>query len=95
MRGVAIYLFLVFLSLTACAPNISDIKQENYVGKRVQVLGEIDAEMEYGAKTAYVVNDDSGSIPILPKGKYQKGDQIKTQGILTKNAVLGFYIKES
>lgn len=86
-----ILIILLVIFMTACTSSISDIKNEDKIGKKVFISGTVEGSLKLGDISGYTLRDDSDSIFISSNNLPEKGTKKTIRGTLEKN-LLGFYI---
>ena len=92
-KTVIIFVLALFLFGCVAGQSINDIKTEQNVGKTVVVSGTVTDVTSIGGLSYYILEDDSGSIPVSSSRLPAKGDKITANGTLIKDTLVGYYIK--
>ena len=90
---IIIILIFSLLLLTACAQSISEVKDPQYVGKKVTVSGTVKTSFKLGSVSGYILEDKTGSISVSSEELPKEGAQKRVTGILIKDTIFGYYIK--
>ncbi len=95
MKKILIALLIIgLLVLTACtSQSIKDVKNEENVGKKVTVKGNVDSSFKIGELSGYVVNDGTDSISVSSDELPKEGTTVRVSGTLIKDSIFGYYIK--
>ncbi len=94
LLGILGVLMLLFV-LSGCAQSIVEIKDPAYVGKTVTVKGEVQASFKIGGLSGYTLKDDSGeTIGVSSTNLPDEGETVRAKGVLMKDTIFGYYIKE-
>jgi hypothetical protein len=90
-------LLTLILFITGCATqSIKDIKDADHVGTKVTVKGTVQNTIKIGSLSGYQLKDSNGdSIGVSSEKLPKEGDETIVRGILMKDTILGYYIKES
>ncbi len=89
---ISLLVLAVFIAGCA-ATSIKDVKNPDYVGKQVTVLGTVQNTIKIGALSGYTIKDATGSIGVSSTTLPAEGSNIRVTGILVKDTLLGYYIK--
>ena len=93
LRNVALVFLLLLLA--GCAQNIADIKNEDHIGKTVIVSGTVESVIKIGSLSAYTVKDSNGdTIGVSAERLPAEGDKVMVKGVLIKDTIFGYYIKQ-
>ena len=93
--GILGVLMLLFV-LSGCAQSIAEVKDPEYIGKTVVVKGKVQTSYKIGTLSGYIIKDDSGdSIGVSSSNLPEEGKTVRAKGILMKDTIFGYYIKES
>lgn len=80
--------------LTACTQSISEIKTPEFEGKTVVVKGVVENPIKLGKLSGYTLKDNNGdTIPISTQNLPAEGSTKTVKGVLTKELLIGYYIK--
>lgn len=95
MKNTTFIIFALTLLLFGCVAgqSIKDIKTEQNVGKTVVVSGTVTDVVSIGGLSYYVLQDDTGTIPVSASRLPAKGDKVTVNGTLIKDTLVGYYIK--
>jgi hypothetical protein len=89
--GINLVLALIFL--TGCIPRtIAEVKNEQYVGKTVMVIGTVGTTIKIGQLSGYTISDSTGNIGVKSDTLPVEGSKITVTGILAKDSIFGYYI---
>ncbi len=88
-----IFVLALFLFGCVAGQSINEVKTEQNVGKTVVVSGTVTDVVSIGGLSYYILEDDSGSIPVSSSRLPAKGDKITANGTLIKDTLVGYYIK--
>ena len=86
----------IFLILFAgCSTQkISEIKNDDFIGKEVKVKGVVQDTIKIGELSGYVIKDDAGdSISVSSKDLPTEGKEVIAKGTLKKALLIGYYIE--
>lgn len=90
---LGISLVLALILLTACTPKpISEIKNEQYIGKTVTVKGIVGISLKIGELSGYTVQDSTGEIKVKSSILPMEGSEVTVTGKLMKDTIFGYYI---
>jgi hypothetical protein len=85
----------LLIATTACSvKNIADVKTEENFGKTVTVQGTVESSFKIGSLSGYTVKDDTDTIGVSAQALPQEGAKVRVTGVLMKDTLLGYYIKE-
>lgn len=74
---------------------IREIKNEDYIGKKVSVRGTVESTLKIGQLSGYTLRDKNGDkIPVASDTLPKEGTTKTTSGILRRNILIGYYIEE-
>lgn len=94
MKKLIIILAVLTVLLTACTQPISEIKNDEHIGKTVQVHGIVQGSIKLGQLSAYSLKDESGqTIGVSSQRLPADGDEVTVKGVLLKDTIFGYYIK--
>jgi len=80
--------------LSGCASmKISDVRDDDNVGKKVTVTGIVETSTKLGSISGYTLKDDSGRIYVSSSKLPEEGRKVTASGIVMKDTLLGYYIK--
>ncbi len=89
-----ISLLVTTLFIFGCmATTIKDVKNSDYVGKKVTVSGTVQNTIKLGTLSGYTIKDETDSIGVSSQTLPEEGSKISVTGILIKDTILGYYIK--
>jgi RNase P/RNase MRP subunit p29 len=89
-----LFIILVLSLLVGCTQKISDIKNEEYVGKEVSIRGTVQGTIKLGKLSGYtLVDGDGNKIGVSSESLPAEGSTITVKGTLIKGPLLGYYIK--
>jgi hypothetical protein len=88
-----IFLPMAILLLFGCVQKISDIKNDESVGKEVKVKGVVESSIKIGTLSGYRV-DDGAEINVKSETLPRDGDEVVVKGVLMKDTLFGYYILE-
>jgi len=90
---LGISLVLVLTLLAGCVPKpISEIKNEQYVGKTVTVRGVVGISIKIGDLSGYTVSDGTDDIGVKSGTLPEEGTEVTVTGRLMKDTIFGYYI---
>jgi hypothetical protein len=90
---LGISLVLALILLAGCVPKpISEIKNEQYVGKTVTVRGVVGISIKIGDLSGYTVSDGTGDISVKSSTLPAEGSEVTVTGRLMKDTIFGYYI---
>lgn len=90
---VGISLVLALILLAGCTPKpISEIKNEQYIGKTVTVKGIVGISLKIGSLSGYSVSDATGDINVKSNTLPIEGSEVTVTGKLMKDTIFGYYI---
>lgn len=93
LRIVALSVLLIML--VGCAQPIVDIKNEDHIGKTVIVSGTVENVIKIGSLSGYTLKDANGdTIGVSAERLPAEGDQVTVNGVLIKDTIFGYYIKQ-
>jgi len=88
------FLVAVLVLLTACTQQISDIKNEESIGKTVFVKGTVKNTIKIGKLSGFTLTDsEGGSISVSSETLPPEGDKVTVKGVLIKDTLFGYYVK--
>lgn len=92
---VFISLLAILLGFAGCTTDIdiNTIKSEDYVGENVQVTGTVRNSVSIGGISGFIVEDETGSIPVSSGSVPEPGTIVEVEGILLEDTVIGYYIQ--
>ena len=95
MKLNILFLLLILLLISGCAANtISQIKDPEYVGKKVAIRGTVESSFKIGPLSGYIVKDRNGdTIGVSSEELPKEGDTVIVRGVLLKDTLFGYYIK--
>jgi len=95
MKIIFAGVFIIALFLFGCvaSQSIEDLKTEQNVGKNVTASGTVANVVSIGGLSYYVLDDNTGTIPVSAKNLPAKGDKVTASGTLMKDTLAGYYIK--
>lgn len=95
MKFKLVLIILVFvLLINGCVKNISEIKNEEYIGKTVSIRGTVENTLKIGELSTYrLIDNDGTSISVASKSLPEEGDKITVKGTVERTLLLGYYIK--
>ena len=86
-------LISIMLLLSGCASTVKELKQEGTVGDIVTVKGTvIDEDIKIGELSGFVLQDETGSLPVQSEVLPAKGDEVTVKGELKRSALFGTYV---
>ena len=86
-------LVLVLILFVGCTPKpISEIKNEQYIGKTVTVKGIVGISIKIGELSGYTVQDSTGEIKVKSSTLPMEGSEVTVTGKLMKDTIFGYYI---
>lgn len=89
------FLLLALLLLTGCTQNIADIKDEEHIGDTVVVYGTVENVIKIGGLSGYTLRDANGdTIGVSAERLPAEGDKVTVTGVLIKDTIFGYYIKQ-
>lgn len=95
MKYLIITIFLVLFILVGCSQEISDIKNEEYIGEDVIVRGTVNSSIKIGDLSGYsLVDKNDNSIPVSSNSLPTEGETVTVRGTLMKDSIFGYYIQE-
>lgn len=86
-------LFAMIFIYGCTATTIKDVKDQDFVGKRVTVSGTVQNTIKLGALSGYTIKDKTDSIGVSSESLPTEGSEIHVTGILMKDTIFGYYIK--
>jgi hypothetical protein len=86
-----VLVLVALLLLIGCTEKISDIKNDDYVGKDVKVRGTVEASVKIGSISGYRV-DDGAEINVKSETLPKEGEVVAVKGVLMKDSLFGYYI---
>lgn len=86
---VATISFVVFYS----PDKISEVKNEENIGKTVSVKGEVKNVIKIGGLSGYTLEDETGSIAVSSNELPEEGESKSVRGTLIRDTLFGYYIK--
>ncbi len=94
MRKILVFilLFLLVVGLVGCSQSISDVRSQEYIGKKVIVTGTAEKVVKFGKLSGYTVKDDTGEIGVSAKNLPEEGEKVTVKGVLMKDSLVGYYI---
>jgi len=88
-----IILLLIILILTGCTKSVSEITNDDYVGKTVAVRGVAEAPLKIGQLSGYTLVDANGDKILVGSQRLPaEGDKVIARGTLRKG--FGIYYIE-
>jgi hypothetical protein len=91
---LVIVLIGLLLVATGCiARNIADIKNPDFVGKKVTVRGEVGVTIKLGSLSGYTLKDATDTISVSSQNLPKEGETVTVTGVLIKDTIFGYYIK--
>lgn len=88
-------LFAVIFLFGCVATTIKDVKNPDFVGKKVTVSGTVQNTIKLGTLSGYTIKDETDTIAVSSESLPIEGTNISVSGILIKDTLLGYYIKVS
>ena len=88
-------LFTTILFVSCMATKITDVKNEEYVGKTVSVSGIVQNTIKIGELSGFTIKDETDTISVSSESLPAEGSKITVRGVLMKDVLLGYYIKVS
>jgi len=94
-KTILTIVILVTILLTACATaNISDLKNEKYIGKSVTISGTASKSIKLGKLSGFTLTDkNEDSIPVSSQTLPADNSKVTVRGTIIKDTLLGYYIK--
>ncbi len=91
-----ISIFAILLLLGGCSTQtISEIKDQDHVGKTVEIKGIVQNSFKLGSISGYKIKDVNGDIISISSDELpEEGKTVVVKGILMKDTIFGYYIKE-
>jgi len=86
-------ILIIFMIISSGTSKISDIKNEEKVGKDIKVKGIVQNTLKIGNLSGYTLKDDTGTIAVSSKTLPEEGSTITVKGTLIKDIIFGYYIK--
>lgn len=87
-------LLFAMIFISGCTSTmIEDVKNPDYVGKRVIVSGTVQNTLKLGALSGYTIKDETASIGVSSESLPAEGSEVRVAGILMKDTIFGYYIK--
>ena len=86
-------LLTVFLLVGCAAQSIESVKTEEKIGKKVTVTGTVKSSIKIGSISAYVLEDNTGTIGVSAERLPVEGERVTAKGVLIKDSLFGYYIK--
>jgi len=87
-----IFLILVVLLLSGCAQSIAEVKDEEHIGKTVNLRGTVEGTIKIGQLSGFTLNDGD-TIRVSSATLPEEGKTITVRGVLIKDSLFGYYIK--
>ena len=88
---IAAVAFFMFVNVN----KITDIKNEDHVGKTVTVRGIVQTTIKIGSLSGYTLKDNTDTIAVSSQQLPKEGETITVSGTLIHDTLLGYYIKVS
>jgi len=86
----------LFLLVVACTQKIEEIKNQEHVGKTVAVKGTVKNTIKIGSLSGYTLEQKDGeSIKVSSESLPEEGSTRTVNGVLMKDTLFGYYIKEN
>ena len=87
-------LISIMLLLSGCASTVKELKQEGTVGDIVTVKGTVveSADIKIGELSGFVLQDETGSLPVQSEILPAKGEKVTVKGELKRSALFGTYV---
>lgn len=87
-------LLLTTLLIYGCkVTTIKDVKNPDFVGKKVTISGTVQNTIKLGGISGYTIKDDTDTISISSENLPTEGTKTKVTGVLLKDTIFGYYIK--
>ncbi|MBW2983383.1 hypothetical protein KY327_03695 [Candidatus Woesearchaeota archaeon] len=94
MRRLAIALALMAaLLLTGCTTSVEDAKTQEKVGDTVTLQGEARSPTKIGSLSGYVLEGETGTIPVATGDLPEEGEQVTVRGTIVRDTILGYYLQ--
>lgn len=94
MKRLLIALALVTtLLLAGCTTSVEDAKTPEKVGDAVTVTGTAQAPMRIGLLSGYVLEGETGTIPVATADLPEAGEKVTVRGTVMRDTLLGYYLK--
>ncbi len=91
---IIIALLSVMIFITGCTiASIKDVKNPDYVGKKITVSGTVQDTIKVGEISGYTIKDKTDTIKVSSQSLPAEGSNISVTGILIKDTIFGYYIK--
>lgn len=90
---ISIIALVGLLLLTGCAQSIDSVKNQDNIGKKVSVKGDVTETIKIGGLSGYIVEDETGSISVSSEELPAEGDTVRVSGTLIRDTIFGYYIK--
>lgn len=88
-------LFTTILITSGCVTHkIDDIKNSDYVGRKVTVSGTVQNTIKLGPLSGFTIKDDTDTIGVSSDSLPAEGSEIRVTGTLVKDTILGYYIQK-
>jgi len=94
MLVILALLGIIMLMLGCSSLTIKEVKNENYLGKKVTISGKVDNTMKIGKISGYTLTDKEGeSIPVKSTALPSEGSEISVKGTVIKDSLFGYYLQ--
>jgi len=90
---VLIALLVVFSKVII--QDISEVKNEENIGEKVIVRGEVKTVIKIGGLSGYTLEDETGTIGVSSDDLPVEGEKITVRGTLMRDTIFGYYVKVS
>jgi hypothetical protein len=93
VASIIVFVLMTLLIAGCGTKSISDIKNEDMVGKTVSVKGTVESTVKLGSISGYTLKDDTDKISVSAKKLPTEGETVTVKGVLMKDLLLGYYLK--
>lgn len=92
---IIICLLFAIIFISGCVSTaIKDVKNADYVGKKVTIIGTVQNTIRLGDLSGYTIQDNTDTIIVSSTSLPKEGSEIRITGTLMKDTILGYYIKD-
>lgn len=96
--GAIALLFLLVIALVvlyqaSAITKVSEAKNEEYVGDKIIVRGQVEEVVKIGELSGYMIKDETDSIAVSSNELPVEGEMRTVKGILMRDTLFGYYIR--
>jgi len=88
----AIAICIIGFFMFVASSNISDIKNDDFVGKTVTVSGTVSNTISIGSLSGYTLEDSTDSISVSSEALPAEGTKVRVTGVLMHDSLFGYYV---